>query len=371
MGLAKIFAIMPRKFYTQISNIRIIKLQSATNNKIYFYIIIPIYNVKNYVGKCIESLLAQSYENFSAVFVDDGSTDESAEIAKSFVAKDSRLVFLSQKNMGVSVARNSALNYIFANGGGQHRYEYIAFLDSDDYLESNALSHIAEFLSKNQVGVFVSNRFFEVGDLSTNTKNVTQKHIGGYKIFNVALENQITTTKELVQNYPNAEFTTIGAFVFRADIIHNIRFECGVISGEDNIFSTIAALESSDIYIDSTPIYNYRIRLNSSSRTKNYIDYANSHFKVAKFFESKMNTQSDKIYKIFYQNSTKRAVRHILEYLQYCGYNASLNFSKKDLEPFLPLIKGKRRFCYHFPRIYGIPKKIRKNFVAFFHRFKT
>ena len=87
-------------------------------NTIKFYIVIPIYNVESYVGECLESLLAQSYKNFSAILIDDGSTDKSAEIANYYTKKDSRFVLLSQKNMGVSVARNSALDYIFANRGG-------------------------------------------------------------------------------------------------------------------------------------------------------------------------------------------------------------------------------------------------------------
>lgn len=269
--------------------------------------------------------------------------------------------------MGVSVARNSALDYIFANRGGQNNnYEYIAFLDSDDFLESNALAHIAEFLSQNQVGVFVGNRFFDF--TPKMARDSTHKCIANYKIFNPTLEHKIISTKELISLYPTAEITTICAFVFRADIIQNTRFVAGVPNGEDNIFCTIATLQSSDIYVDSTPFYNYRLRLGSATRAKNYINYANSHFRIAEIFEAKMQSQSDEIYKVFYQNSTKRAVKHILENLQYCGYSNALNFSKADLTRFLPLIKGKRRFCYHFPRIYGFPKRMRKSIVAFFKR---
>lgn len=345
-------------------------------NAVKFYVIIPIYNVENYVGECLESLLTQSHKNFSAILVDDGSSDKSADIAKSYANKDSRFIFLFQTNMGVSSARNTALNYVFSNilnSGGQQQYKqhYIAFLDSDDFLESNALAHIAEFVSENQVGVFVSNRFFEVGDIANTTKNATKsdkKRICDYTIFNKSLQNHHLTTKELIALYPSAEITTLCAFIFRADIIKNVRFEVGVPNGEDNIFCTLATLESSDIYIDSMPIYNYRVRFGSATRGNNHIAYANSHFRIAEIFEAQMAIQSDEIYKIFYQNSTKRAVKHTLEHLQFCGYSNALNFSKKDLARFLPLIKGKRRFCYYFPKIYGIPKRVRKGIVALFKR---
>lgn len=242
-------------------------------------------------------------------------------------------------------------------------------MDSDDFLETNALAHIAEFVSKNQVGVFVSNRFFEVGDIANATKNATKsdkKRICDYTIFDKSLQNRHLTTKELITLYPSAEMTTLGAFVFRADIIKNVRFEVGVPNGEDNIFCTISTLKSNDIYIDSTPIYNYRVRFGSATRGNNHIAYANSHFRIAEIFEVQMTMQSDEIYRIFYQNSTKRAVKHTLEHLQFCGYSNALNFSKKDLARFLPLIKGKRRVCYYFPRIYGFPKRARKRIAMLF-----
>ena len=84
-------------------------------NAVKFYVIIPIYNVENYVGECLESLLTQSHKNFNAILVDDGSSDKSADIAKYYANKDSRFIFLFQTNMGVSSARNTALNYVFSN----------------------------------------------------------------------------------------------------------------------------------------------------------------------------------------------------------------------------------------------------------------
>ena len=95
-------------------------------NALKIYVIVPIYNVENYIGECLKSLLKQSYKNFIAILVDDGSSDKSADIAKSYANKDSRFVFLFQKNMGVSSARNTALNYIFSlNNGGGNRIKII------------------------------------------------------------------------------------------------------------------------------------------------------------------------------------------------------------------------------------------------------
>lgn len=89
-------------------------------------IIIPVYNVEKYITKCIQSLLDQTYKNFEAIIVDDGSPDNSIQIAKSLVGDDSRFIFLEKENGGQASARNMGLDYAIG--------EYIVFLDSDDYL---------------------------------------------------------------------------------------------------------------------------------------------------------------------------------------------------------------------------------------------
>ena len=73
-------------------------------------IIVPIFNVEAYIKKCIESILAQVYENIELILIDDGSTDNSGQICKKYQVLDKRVKFFSQKNQGVSVARNKGIN---------------------------------------------------------------------------------------------------------------------------------------------------------------------------------------------------------------------------------------------------------------------
>jgi len=87
-------------------------------------VIIPMYNTSSYIEKTIESVLTQTYKNLEVVVVDDGSTDNSGEIVKALMLKDSRVKYIFQPNSGVSAARNNAI----AHSTG----EYLAFLDSDD-----------------------------------------------------------------------------------------------------------------------------------------------------------------------------------------------------------------------------------------------
>ena len=97
-------------------------------------IIIPVYKVEPYIEKCMQSLLDQTYTNFEALIVDDGSPDQSINLAKNIVGNDKRFIFLQKKNGGVPSARNYGLDQATGN--------YIAFLDSDDYFSPNFLKHM-------------------------------------------------------------------------------------------------------------------------------------------------------------------------------------------------------------------------------------
>lgn len=111
-------------------------------SKPYLSIIVPIYNVESYLEKCICSVIAQSYENLEIILVDDGATDSSGVICDKYAEIDSRIRVLHTCNGGVSEARNNGLK--IAKG------EYIAFVDSDDYLlDNNIYSECIEILEDN------------------------------------------------------------------------------------------------------------------------------------------------------------------------------------------------------------------------------
>ena len=99
--------------------------------KIKVSVIVPIYNVENYIKKCLESLVNQTLNELQIILVNDGSKDKSGNIAKEYADKfPEKIIYLEKKNGGLSDARNFGIPY--AKG------EYIAFLDSDDYIDLNA-----------------------------------------------------------------------------------------------------------------------------------------------------------------------------------------------------------------------------------------
>ncbi len=101
----------------------------ASQNEATVSVIVPIYNVANYLAECLDSLLCQTYKTLEIILVDDGSRDESGRIADDYGKKDSRIKVIHQKNSGLSAARNTGLGAITG--------EFVAFLDSDDWVEAN------------------------------------------------------------------------------------------------------------------------------------------------------------------------------------------------------------------------------------------
>ena len=92
-------------------------------------IIVPVYNTAEYVSRCIESVLQQTYSEWELILVDDGSTDQSSEICKEYAAKDQRIIYIRKENGGAGSARNKGLDA--ASG------EFIGFADSDDYIRAD------------------------------------------------------------------------------------------------------------------------------------------------------------------------------------------------------------------------------------------
>ena len=99
-------------------------------------VIIPVYNVERYLKKCIDSILNQTYKNLEIILVDDGSTDCSSKICDEYAKNDTRILVIHKANGGQSEARNIGIS--------ESKGEYIFFVDSDDYIEYNAIETMLE-----------------------------------------------------------------------------------------------------------------------------------------------------------------------------------------------------------------------------------
>jgi len=114
---------MTKSKYNELNN----KIMNSQNNKI--SVIVSIYNVEKYVEKSIQSIRNQTYENLEIILVNDGATDQSGNICDKYAKEDSRIQVLHKENGGLSSARNAGI--AIATG------EYIAFVDGDDWIDTN------------------------------------------------------------------------------------------------------------------------------------------------------------------------------------------------------------------------------------------
>ena len=115
-------------------------------------VIVPVYNVEAYLNECVDSLLRQDYNNYEVVLVDDGSTDRSGEICDLYAEKDHRIRVIHKPNGGLSDARNHGVNV--AKG------EFVVFVDSDDCVSNDCISHLTKVCRENNVLIAGAGREF-------------------------------------------------------------------------------------------------------------------------------------------------------------------------------------------------------------------
>ena len=118
--------------------------------KVNISIVVPVYNVENYLVECLQSILEQTYKDFELILVNDGSVDKSGEICDEYKKKYDNIKVVHQKNQGQSVARN--------NGVKLSEADWIMFVDSDDVIHPNLLEYLYRAVTESDCGMAVSER---------------------------------------------------------------------------------------------------------------------------------------------------------------------------------------------------------------------
>jgi len=124
-------------------------------------VIIPVYNVEEYLAKCVDSILGQTHRTLEVILVNDGSRDGSGRICDAYAQKDARIRVIHQENGGLSKARNVGLEA--ATG------EYITFVDSDDWIEPDAYEHLLELMERYQVKLVCGGNYDVDGETGKKT----------------------------------------------------------------------------------------------------------------------------------------------------------------------------------------------------------
>lgn len=184
-------------------------------------VIVPVYNAENYIAKCIESILEQTYNSFQLIVVNDGSSDNSPAICNSYAEKDSRITFVSQENKGVSAARNAALDV--------SRGDYITFVDSDDYIVPDALERMLDYLREYDADLCICGYILD--------NNIRKKIITTYetpKVFSGA---------EILKEYISTcnISSMLWAKMYRSSLFESIRFPLNKIHEDAYVMPEILA----------------------------------------------------------------------------------------------------------------------------------
>lgn len=207
-------------------------------------IILPVYNVEKYIAKSIESIQNQSFKDFELLVVIDGSPDKSKEIALEYAKYDNRIHILEKNNGGLSDARNYGLD--------RSQGEYIYFIDSDDWIESNLLEENITILEKNKLDFIIFGYFQD--DTDTNENLI--KRIK--KIPKPAIWKKGDTSLKLDES-------TLGLLGYAWNKIYKreyleenkLRFIKGISLVEDILFNSLVYTKSDTIYFNDNAYYHY------------------------------------------------------------------------------------------------------------------
>ena len=219
-------------------------------------IIIPVYNIEKYIGKCISSVVSQTFSDFELLLINDGSTDSSLKICTDWAEKDSRIKVITKENGGVSSARNLGLD----SAGG----EFLFFLDGDDWIREDCLEKLyAKMTDETEL---VISDYREVDDEGyRSTLHLQHKHF----------EGPISKAEAIGDVYQSQIYPkVIWGKLYRSELWENIRFNHMAYS--EDTYAMFQVLERCHhIYLIDEPLYFYLQRGSSASHQRKTREYEN------------------------------------------------------------------------------------------------
>lgn len=315
-------------------------------------IIIPVYNIEQFLPRCLDSVISQTYTNLEIILVDDGSTDSSGRICDEYAEKDKRIVVVHKANAGVSAARNSGMDIVTG--------DYIGFVDGDDLVEPQ----MYEILVRNAVNAEADISTCQMDTISVDgvINNIYQHSVGTIPVDGI------------VQNYFFDSFTKSIMYsqcnkIFRKEIIQGLRYK-GYKYCEDILFVFEALGKSEKIYYDDFVGYHYIHREKSamtSTFSSNRLDYIAAGEEIVAICDEKYPNAAAKARAWLYQH-TLVLLRNILllpdqsEYAEYIREKKDYIRNNRSCLKHLP---AKRKLDYlgvlHCPTYFKLIAKLRRS----------
>ncbi|MDS5775563.1 glycosyltransferase, partial [Streptococcus pneumoniae] len=207
--------------------------------------------VENYLRMCLDSIQNQTYQNFECLLINDGSPDHSSKICEEFVEKDSRFKYFEKANGGLSSARNLGIE---CSGGGA----YITFVDSDDWLEHDALDRLYGALKKENADISIG-RYNSYDE----TRYVYMTYVTDPDDSLEVIEGKAIMDREGVEEVRNGNWTVAVLKLFKRELLQDLPFPIGKIA-EDTYWTWKVLLRASRIVYLNRCVYWYRVGLSDT-----------------------------------------------------------------------------------------------------------
>lgn len=296
-------------------------------------IIVPVYNVEQYLDECIKSILKQSYKNFELILINDGSNDNSGKICDYFASIDKRIRVIHTNNQGVSASRNKGIRY--SNG------DYIMFCDSDDWIEYNLIESLYENIQSSNSDIIFSGLYRDIYVGEEKIKNlsygISDEIIVNMKEFHKYLRYVMETLK--------GAFSSPCAKLYNAKIIKDkkLYFNENMVCHEDLDFNLRFIQNSNKLHFTKDIKYHYRgIRGNEGleRRKKNDLVY-------------EISTTYYQMNKLLLDMDCNKSLRYYIEDWFLDNYNLVLkkiikeekNITRKEINGILEHLYNDKEFC--------------------------
>ena len=278
-------------------------------------VILPIYNTKLYLPKCIESLLNQTYKNIEVIGIDDGSTDGSELILDKYAKEDSRIKVIHKENGGESSARNAGLRAM----SGQ----YVGFMDCDDWIESDMYEKLLSHIINNQVDIVASSWYCDRANSSEKIQNrlpVLEEAFGRDKLLNY-----------LYKRDDYRGFAYMWNKLYRRELFYDtnhilMTFDEDLMLGGDVLYLGKLAMNAKSAFYCREAFYHYNQRETSGCHTENlakredwleayrrlivYIENAQSEINILPWIKRFMVYHSSNVAEMAYGQGNREVLGH-------------------------------------------------------------
>ena len=280
-------------------------------------VIIPVYNAEKYIGRCLDSILMQADEKIEIVLVNDGSTDMSEEIIKTYLGKyKSSIKYIKKENSGVANTRNIGIEK--ATG------EYIIFVDSDDYIDKNLFASLWPYMEQN----------IEIIKYKAIIETEEQEKIGQYE----GPTFEITTGEDAFSKlcFEDEMVDALWVYAYKRELFTKNKLKFTEhLDHEDFGIIPLVILKAKTFISTSIQGYHYVQSSNSLTRTKDYSKTVKKAFDTLKHYDNlaekiekyQISTKAKEDAKIFYTNSILLRINHL---------------EKKDQKRFIKEIKKRK-----------------------------